>query len=260
MNLESFQALGRAFPFFQEVRTLLDGRSTVARVREKINLFSEAWHPLYDIHAHVLRTEDIYCPKVTKDGSQDGEFEIIEPLLPDRGTYLDIGASEPFECSNTIQFYRKAWHGTLVEPLPWRIPALNLMRPRDHVCPAAIMDYTGYVPLRVAGSCSSVDWNWKIEDRQTILVPCYTFSDFVKIHPQAMNVDYCSIDVEGSEERVLKGIDFTTFKPIVMTVEHVDYDAHAVGEDISSRWSKYVEPYYEEVTRTKFNIIYRRRK
>ena len=43
-------------------------------------------------------------PAVSCRGSQSGEDDILEELLPGDGVYIDIGAGEPKQCSNTWLF------------------------------------------------------------------------------------------------------------------------------------------------------------
>jgi hypothetical protein len=67
--------------------------------------------------------------------SQIGEDSIADFYLPGitRGTYVDVGANDPVEYSNTYAFYKKGWQGLLVEPNPDRTELLRVFRPRDTV-------------------------------------------------------------------------------------------------------------------------------
>ena len=57
-------------------------------------------------------------PNVSRRGSQCEEDEILREFLPGGGTYVDIGAGEPVQCSNTWAFYERGWRGLLVEEFP----------------------------------------------------------------------------------------------------------------------------------------------
>lgn len=215
---------------------------------------------LQDFFGKVRRSVDVFDPECRHPGSQDGEDKIIEKLLPSSfGCYIDIGASEPRECSNTWNLYRHGWRGLLIEPLPWRTPALCLQRPGDVILPAAIMDYDGYVRLRVAGSCSSALSSWAIQEWGQILAPCFTLKTALLAYPSMYAADLVSVDVEGAEQFVFAGWPWDELKPAVICVEHVEYNPNQVGADLSGQWVHYLTDHgYVEHARTRFNIIYRR--
>lgn len=218
-----------------------------------------AWPVLTELIQACKNAIEIYAPRVVVDGPQDGEDKILRGILPELGTYIDIGAGEPFECSNTGWLYRKGWRGLLVEPLPWRIPALNLWRTGDMVLPVAVMDYDGAVPIRVSGSCSSIDPHWNISESGTILVPCRRLDTIANKCFWFESIDFCSIDVEGAERKVLSSISWDSFQPKALCIEYRRYNPTELGEDISDEWLPILEPYYREVGRTKFNIIFTRK-
>ena len=65
--------------------------------------------------------------------SQDYEDLIIDKLLGNKatGTYLDIGAFDPTDLSNTKRFYDRGWRGCNVEPDPVRFQKFLQARPDD---------------------------------------------------------------------------------------------------------------------------------
>src|SRR5271165_6778360 len=50
--------------------------------------------------------------------SQCGEDRIAARILSDveRGTYVDVGANDPINMSNTYHFYKRGWSGICIEP------------------------------------------------------------------------------------------------------------------------------------------------
>lgn len=214
---------------------------------------------LRDFLFSIRRSIETLDPRCTAPGAQDGEDEILAELLPGPGTYLDLGASEPRELSNTWALHQRGWRGLLVEPLPWRIPALCLQRPGDLVAPWAVLDYDGHAMLRVAGSCSSVVPTWAIEEWGKVLVPCCTLPSLLARYPEAARARYVSLDVEGAEGLVLSCWPWDVLRPEVVSVEHVEYNPTSVGRDVSSEWEHHLLDHgYFEHARTRFNIIYRR--
>ena len=96
-------------------------------------------------------------------GSQDGEDGIIAslvPPLPYKGTYVDVGAGHPHECSNTWQLYRIGWSGLIIEPNPHFWPKLRLERPRDDLVCSACGSETGRKSMKMLYSVSSLREDW----------------------------------------------------------------------------------------------------
>jgi len=199
-------------------------------------------------------------PNVGRRGSQGQEDEILGDLLSGDGAYVDIGAAEPVQCSNTWQFYQRGWRGLLIEPLFWYWPALLHQRPGDYLYDAAVRNYTGFTLLRVQGTVSSVMPGWNIEEQASILVPCETTAEILAKFPAVRDAcRLCSIDVEGAEKEVLEGIDWSTFQPEVFVIEFRAYDPVKLGEDISGEWINLLTAQgYKEVARTSLNIIFQK--
>lgn len=55
---------------------------------------------------------------------------------------------------------------------------------------------------------------------KTYLVETISLNDLLKIHNAPNDLDYLSIDTEGSELNILKAFDMNLFQPKVITVEH----------------------------------------
>ncbi len=200
-------------------------------------------------------------PNVTLRGSQCEEDEILRELLPeDTGVYVDIGAAEPVQCSNTWAFHERGWRGLLVEPLFWYWPALLQQRVGDWLYPSAVRDYDGFTRLQVNGTVSSVIPGWNMAEQGSVMVPCETTASVLAKFPGlAGTCSLCSIDVEGAEREVLASIDWSVFHPEVFVVEYRKYDPHVLGDDISGEWeSLLTDQGYAEVARTNMNLIFKR--
>ena len=224
---------------------------------ERFTLDVEVYQQIVNQYREMLTRT---FPAVSLRGSQCNEDEILRELLPGDGTYIDIGAAEPIQCSNTWMFYERGWRGLLVEPLFWYWPALLHHRPGDLLSDYAVRNYTGFSTLRVQGTVSSVLPNWNIKEQGTILVPCDTTANVLAKFPVIRDAcRLCSIDVEGAEKEVLETIDWTTFHPEVFVVEYREYDPVKLGADLSEGWAGLLEAQnYKEVTRTDMNIIYQK--
>lgn len=194
-------------------------------------------------------------------GSQCEEDAVLAELLPEpTGAYVDIGASHPIECSNTWKFYQRGWRGLLIEPLADCWYALMRMRPGDMVWPQAVSNETCLRRFRCYHTVSTLREDWPIPTPIERIVECDRLDNILAKFPAIREAcRLVSIDVEGHEAQVLTSVDWRTFKPEVLVIEYRLYDPDKPGKDISGEWLGYISPWYEEVHRTTFNIIFKRR-
>lgn len=193
-------------------------------------------------------------PKVDNEGSQHEEDKILAKLLPGDGIYVDIGASDPKECSNTWALYKLGWRGLLIEPLPDCWPSLMLHRPEDYLAPVASSDQDGFATLHRCRSVSSLNPEWRDDNDGTIPVMTERLSTTLKRYGAVdwTQTRLCSLDVEGWEKQVLLGIDWATFRPEVFVVEWAGQD----GQDLSAEWLPILMANgYQEVHRNRLNLI-----
>lgn len=200
-------------------------------------------------------------PPVTCPGGQDGEDDILAELLPQpTGTYVDVGAGEPIECSNTWQFYQRGWRGLLIEPVPQFFPALLRQRPGDHLWPVAASNWSGFQEMRLSGTVSSLRPDWDIQEQGTIVVEVQRLADILAMpdfQPVGQECLLCSIDVEGMEKEVLEGIDFAAFRPLVFILERIRFHPDRLGEDTSRAWGGLLRAAgYAHHATTRFNKIF----
>jgi len=195
-------------------------------------------------------------------GSQCGEDSILAELLPDqRGIYIDIGAGEPVQCSNTWAFYERGWRGLLIEPLPEHILQLVRYRPGDAVFPVAASNRTGAVPFYSDGTVSSCLQGWsKTAPKSPMAVECMAIAEILDMPDfqcYRNECSLCSIDVEGHESAVLSNLPWDQFSPEVFCVEYRKYETDRLGDDISAEWEPIlIENGYRLHATTALNKIY----
>jgi hypothetical protein len=65
--------------------------------------------------------------------SQSGEDMILDTIFYNqpKGTYIDIGANNPYVQSNTHFFYKKGWRGINIDALPGSMNKFRKVRPKD---------------------------------------------------------------------------------------------------------------------------------
>lgn len=153
------------------------------------------------------------------------------------GFFLDIGADDGLDRNNTRFFEEVGWTGICVEPSPSRFPALA--RNRSCEClnvaiastPGEVefLDITGwgkglsgivrhYDPRHVERIERETTGNPLTASKAVVRVPAVTVAGLLQARGRA-RVDYCSIDVEGSELDVLASVDWSAVTIGVITVE-----------------------------------------
>jgi FkbM family methyltransferase len=147
-------------------------------------------------------------------GSQFGEDKIIVSLLPERGTYLDIGAYHPHLYSNTYKLYKKGWSGTAVEPNPHMALLWKLFRPRDTFlnCAVGKPGSTTYY-MYADGAYNGFE---RLDNRPVVAqktLKILPLSDFLK-----HDVDFLNIDCEGMDYEILQTHDWV-IKPKMIAIE-----------------------------------------
>jgi FkbM family methyltransferase len=172
-----------------------------------------------------------YFAQQAEDAVIDNIFGVLKMAKP---TYLDIGAADPVESSNTYLFYLKGGSGVLVEPNPPLAERLRAARPRDKVLNIGIAasaqkeaDYylfRRYPALNTfsreqADKIVSVEGTSAIE--KVMKMPLVDINTVI-----AQNLgkapDLLSVDTEGLDLEILKSLDFSRYRPAVICVETLE--------------------------------------
>ena len=146
----------------------------------------------------------------------------------ERGRYIDVGAAWPDQDSVTRAFYEKGWHGVNIEPNPDFLKLLQNKRPRDNNVGMALGRAPGVLPITIfEGSGLSTLVDSIAEEgvvagrpyiRQQVSVTTLNaiWNDYF---PRGEEVHFLKIDVEGFEQAVLEGNDWTKNRPWIVLVE-----------------------------------------
>lgn len=162
--------------------------------------------------------------------SQNREDVLLNRAFRDvsSGFYVDVGANDPEENSLTRAFYDRGWKGINVEPgLVFEKLAAN--RPRDININAAASHGAAELTLYefpAANGLSRLGADLPdsllpyAEGRFPRKVAAYPLRDILARHlPDGQTIDFLSIDVEGHEQAVIEGNDWTRYRPRVVLLE-----------------------------------------
>jgi FkbM family methyltransferase len=140
------------------------------------------------------------------------------------GFFVEVGANHPTRLSQTWFLEQRGWCGILVEPLPACCEELRALRKNSRVVEAAAGAQTGEAVLNVAAAdvWSHLGPSNDTEVVARIRVAVRTLDDILT-ECQAPHLDLLSVDTEGMELEVLRGLNLEKHRPSLLLVEdHMD--------------------------------------
>ena len=190
--------------------------------------------------------------------SQYGEDYLLWKLFDckETGIYVDVGAFDGVYQSNTFSFEQQGWSGICIEPHPRYFQLCEQARSQATCLNVACVsdddvhsiefhseelglfsgirgDREEVVRLRY----EKLGRSFKGFDRITVLASTLN-TILIRNLPPETEIDFISIDVEGTELEVLRGLDLSRFRPSVIVVDGGDsrrakesLDAHLLGLD-----------------------------
>jgi FkbM family methyltransferase len=194
--------------------------------------------------------------KNKNDYSQYGQSIIIDEILKSKrnGFIVEAGAFDGEIESNSLFFeINRNWSGILIEPIPTHFQKILSKNRHIHKINACIaknkpivakfaIDRTASSRNELANDLNKFNRFVPIrhgKDRIFVYVPCFSLNKILN----ALNVkqvDYFSLDVEGSEMDVLNNIDFNTTNFKTFTVEHFFLSHPALIDFMKQRCLNYV--------------------
>ena len=189
-----------------------------------------------------------------------GFFE--STLVPSRndGVYVEVGANQPSQLSNTYRFYRQGYSGVLVEPDARCCALLRRYRPKDLVINA------------LAGRVSGLGWLFL--QTHTVLnssLPDAAATAVARRLVPSINLDelwralttrgrtaprFCfllSLDTEGGEEEILLGARELTRRSYFVCLEH-----HGCAER-KEQFQAILGAAFEVFWETGINVLFKQR-
>lgn len=151
--------------------------------------------------------------------------------LKEGGFFVEFGATDGMVRSNTLLLERElGWSGVLAEPFPVWHEALRRNRTSaiDTRCvwktSGETREFLGSHSQELATIAAFAHDDQHAAERTAnadrLLLPTVSLNDLLKEHGAPSNIDYISIDTEGSELDILSAFDFDQYTVDVFTVEH----------------------------------------
>ncbi len=174
--------------------------------------------------------------------SQCGEDLIIKYIFDGLGivnpSYLDIGAYHPYRFNNTAIFYSSGATGINIEPDPDQYQIFLKKRKFDLNLNIGVSDISGEMTLNIMSVPTLTTFSqetannmekegYSVLEKKQIRVK--TISEIIETYCDNRFPDLLSIDVEGLDERIIKSIDFSKSKPIVICVETISFSNTGMG-------------------------------
>lgn len=178
--------------------------------------------------------------------AQAGEDRILRFLFSSMGlkqiTYLEIGTNNPIDINNTFLFYLGGSRGVCIEPNPMLISKIKNKRPQD-IClnvgvtasqKESIMDFYIFDEGDTEKGLSTfskedaehVEKTTAIKIAEVKKIPVTNVNDILIKYFSEKVPTLISLDVEGLDLSILKGIDFNRFRPVAICVETVNFTVH----------------------------------
>lgn len=167
--------------------------------------------------------QDLRSP--VRSYAQHEEDLVIQEILGTVRSFVDIGANDGFTFSNTRRFARQKAAGLCFEPDPgsfWKCRFFNILFPRVQCIRGGVSDYDGTGIVQAdgyQGLLTSITRSTASGNGVKPEVKMATLTGWIAKLRWRQNVDLVSIDVEGGEESVLRGIDFNTFSTRAWVIE-----------------------------------------
>lgn len=191
----------------------------------------------------------LFSPAVFLDHGHE-EIELVADHFRsiEVGFFIEVGAFDPILYSQSQHLEIKGWRGICVEPVPAYADEIRKIRKAKVVQAACVSrNYNSpTVELIVDGPfTSSADTGRGAKERTLAKA---TTLDAIISENDVKHIDFLSVDVEGLEVEVLKGLSFERYRPSLILLEDhcLDNSRHRFMREVG----------YKRVRRTGLNSWY----
>jgi hypothetical protein len=192
------------------------------------------WHP---INVWYGEESGLGAPKDRDWFAQVHQDEVMMQLIGPDGYFIDLASNDAMDFSNTLALERHGWNGLCIEPNP--VYWYGLSHRKCTVVGALVGATKEKVRVKFRGVYGGIVGNMdeKLANRKKepdaelstrFTAPLvHVFEKFHVPH----QIDYLSLDVEGSEYLIMKDFPFDTYHIKIMTVERPSKELRMLLED-----------------------------
>jgi FkbM family methyltransferase len=197
----------------------------------------------FAIAAHLMAAEDERSKDVVATYFSKAQGQLLQDLFgilasgrKQGGTFVEVGVGSGKHLSNTYLMETElGWTGVLVEPNISSHESILECR-KAHLDPRAAASSSGqtleFEEVKGAGEFSRLAGSkgHRLDDFQIerYEVTTVTLNDIFEEKEMPQEIDFMSVDTEGSELDVLKGINFAKYSFTALAIEH-NYDEAKLG-------------------------------
>ena len=173
-----------------------------------------------------------FSPRQSKlSYSQFGEDCALYPIFGGRKIkkglfYVDVGCHHPRKGSNTYFLYKRGGRGVLIDMELEKIYACKILRPKDISILAAVSDKVEEVEIysdKKFSNLTTISNNSREGKAVVGKIRTKTLTSILDATKyRNKEIDLLSVDVEGVDLEVLKGLDFKVYNPKVVVVESLN--------------------------------------
>jgi FkbM family methyltransferase len=201
--------------------------------------------------------------------SQCGEDMIVRYVFTlrriERPSYIDIGAHHPWFINNTAHFYERGCRGVNIDANPGSIAQFEATRPGDINLNVGVSDRVGEAEFFIMSDPGFSTFSKQEADnfvskghsvREIRRIKVFSVGEIVGKYAGGRFPDFLSLDVEGLELEILKGIEFSVSCPKVICVETAEYSPIGAGKKRSGLMEFIESKGYYLYADTNLNSIY----
>ena len=166
--------------------------------------------------------------RIKKSYSNNSVDLLVEELFKNKnkGIYIDVGANHPFIGNNTYKLYKKGWEGINIDLDYSFIDSFKFHRPNDYNIQIAVSDKIGKQEIffhHERSAINTLEKNRGDKARKIKIIETATLDSIIeKSRFKDKEIDFISIDVEGHELNILRGLNLKKYKPKIISVEYID--------------------------------------
>ncbi len=156
------------------------------------------------------------------------------------GFFIELGANDGFNSSNTYFFEKyREWKGILIEPSIKGYEKCKINRPNSLCLNYACVsnDYTDefiYGDFDDNHAMGSI-YGKRLNRNNLIKVKAITLENILDSYTENQKIDFLSLDTEGYELNILKGLNLHKYRPHYMLIEIYNYDYDKLTEFLKEK-------------------------